>query len=112
MDKTARAKLIVDQVLALDPKFGQTAPPRTVQSTARTRLISDDPRWEARWSIESEKDSAGDLWDLFELSVYGQPRMTAAVRKDVVTPRFYIPGKWEPIFLSFDPRDTTPLLPN
>ena len=91
MDKSARAKIIVDQVLALDQKFGRPTPPRTVQSTCRTRSISDDPRWEARWSIEYEKDPEGEMWDLVELFVYRQPRMTVAVRGEQVVPRFYIP---------------------
>jgi hypothetical protein len=112
MDKPTRAKIIVDHVLSLDERFGTTVPPRSVRATCRTRLISDDPRWEARWSIEYEKDPAGDAWDLFELFVYRQARMTAVVRGDVVVPRFYIPGKWEPIFLYTDGSDTVPLLPS
>lgn len=112
MDKATRAKIIIDQVLSLDEKFGRTVPPRSLQSTSRTRQISDDPRWVVRWSIEYEKGPDGELWDLFELSIYNQPRMTAVRRGDEVVPRFYIPGKWEPIFLVIDPSDTTPLLPN
>ena len=113
LDKATRAKLIIDHVLALDDKFGSAAPPRTIQSMARTRIISDEPaRWQARWSIEYEKGADGELWDLFELFVYGQARMTSVRRGDEVIPRFYIPGKWEPIFLPFDSNDTTPLLPN
>jgi hypothetical protein len=112
VDKPTRAKIIVDQVLALEPKFGKAAPPRSLQSTSRTRLISDDPRWEARLSYEYEKDAAGDAWDLLELFVYRQARMTVAVRGEQVVPRFFIPGKWEEIFIPFDNADTVPLLPN
>lgn len=112
VDKSARAKIIVDQVLALDPKFGKAAPPRSAQSTSRTRSISDDPRWEARWSIEYEKGSDGEMWDLVELFVYRQARMTVAVRGEQVIPRFFIPGKWEQIFFPFDSADTVPILPN
>ena len=104
--------MIVDHVLALDDRFGRTVPPRSAQSTARTRMISDDPRWEARYSFEYEKDSGGDAWDLFELFVYGQRRMTAAVRGDQVVPRYYIPGRWEPIFIPIEIFDTVPLLPS
>jgi hypothetical protein len=112
MDKQIRAQMIVDHILALDPKFGKPAPPRSLQSASRTRLISDDPRWEARVSFEYEKDSAGDPWDLLELFVYRQARMTVAVRGDQVVPRFFIPGKWEEIFIPFDNADTVPLMPN
>jgi hypothetical protein len=112
VDKPTRAKIIVDQVLALEPKFGKAAPPRSLQSTSRTRLISDDPRWEARLSYVYEKDAAGDAWDLLELFVYRQARMTVAVRGEQVVPRFFIPGKWEEIFIPFDNADTVPLLPN
>lgn len=91
------------------PKVREDRPSSIAQSTSRTRLISDDPRWEARVSYEYEKDAAGDAWDLLELFVYRQPRMTAAVRGEVVNLRFYIPDPWEPIFLCFDPRDNTPL---
>lgn len=112
MDKATRAKLIADHVLALDAKFGRTVPPRSPQSTSRTRLISDDPRWEARYSFDYEKDSAGETWDLLELWVYRQHRLTVVIRGDRVVPRFYIPGKWEPIFIDFDVVDTVPLLPN
>jgi hypothetical protein len=112
LDKPTRAKMITDHVLSLDAKFGKAAPPRSLQSTSRTRLISDDARWEVRWSIEYEKGSDGQMWDLVELFVYRQPRMTAVVRGDVVIPRFYIPGKWEDIFLPFGSADTVPLLPN
>lgn len=111
MDKAARAKVIVDRIIALDEKYGRTVPPRSRQSTSRTRQVSDDPRWEAKWSIEYEKDKTGEVWDLLELSVYGQARMTAIRRGEDVVPRYYIPGKWEPIFLHFDPNDNTPLLP-
>jgi hypothetical protein len=112
MDKQVRAKMIADQILALEPKFGKAAPPRSLQSTSRTRLVSDDPRWEARISYEYEKDSAGDAWDLLELFVYRQARMTVAMRGEQVTPRFFIPGKWEQIFIPFDSGDTVPLFPN
>jgi hypothetical protein len=29
-----------------------------------------------------------------------------------MVPRFFIPGKWEEIFIPFDNADTVPLLPN
>jgi hypothetical protein len=112
MDKPARATLIVNSIISLDEKYGRPIPPRSPRSTCRTRQVSDDPRWEARWSIAYEKGEDGEFWDLIELSVYGQPRMTAVKRGDEVVPRFYIPGKWEPIFLPFDTNDTVPLLPN
>ena len=63
-------------------------------------------------SPEYEKDSSGELWDLFELSVYGQARMTVAIRGEEINLRYYIPGNWEPIFTIEDSFDTVPLLPN
>jgi hypothetical protein len=104
--------MIADHIISLDDKFGRASPPRSPESTSRTRLITDDPRWEARWSFEYQKDSTGDLWDLLELFVYGEQRMTAAVRGDQVIPRFFLPGSWERIFIGIDPGDTARLLPN
>ena len=112
MNKQERARIIVNDVLSRDKKFGKTVEPRSQNSTSRTRLISDDPRWKARVSFEYEKDSSGRLWDLFELFAYGQARMTAAIRGNEVKLRYYVPGGWEPIFLCFDPGDTTPLRPD
>lgn len=74
-------------------------------------MISNDRRWEARVSFEYEKDAAGNSWHLFELSIYNQQRMTAVFREEEVVPRYYIPGKWEPIFIPIDVMDTVPLLP-
>lgn len=111
MNKQERARIIVKDVLSRDRKFGKTVEPRSPDSTSRTRLISDDPRWEARVSFDYEKDSSGKLWDIFELFAYGQRRMTAAIRGGQMKLRYYIPGPWEPIFLFFDPGDSTPLKP-
>jgi hypothetical protein len=111
MNKQERAGSIVQRVLSLDAKFGKTIEPRSGNSTSRTRLISDDPRWEARVSFAYEKGPSGEPWDLVELFVYGQPKMTAAVHRNGINLRYYIPGPWEPIFLFFDPGDTTPLKP-
>jgi hypothetical protein len=111
MDKEDRTRFIIDVVLERDGTWGKTVQPRSPDSSSRTRLISDDPRWEARVSFEYEKDSSGELWDLFELFAYGQRRITAAMRGDELKLRYYIPGAWEPIFLCFDPGDTTPLRP-
>ena len=87
-------------------------PPRPLQSTFRVRLITDNPIWQAHWSIEYENYSNGDVWDLFELSVHGQPALAAAVCGEHVIPRFYIPGTWERIFIDVDGSDTVPLRPN
>jgi hypothetical protein len=57
-------------------------------------------------------DGTGKLWDLVELKVYGQNRLTIVRHGDEVIIRQYLPGLWEIIFLGFDPKDTTPLLPN
>jgi len=112
IDKTTRARMIVEGVLALDSKFGQVDAPRSIHATKPGRLISDDPRWKARVSPSYEQDAAGESWDLFELFIYGQQRLTVVVKGSETVPRFYIPGKWEQIFLFFDPNDTVPLLPN
>ena len=112
MDKDARARLIIDQVLKMNDSHGRKAPPRSPQSAAMTRIISDDCRWEVRLSKDYQKDSSGQSWDLFELSVYGQARMTAAIRGEEIELRYYVPGKWEPIFTILDSFDTVPLLPN
>ena len=112
MDKPTRAKMIISHVLELDEKFGRTVPPRSLQSTARVRLITDNPIWQAQWSVEHETDSNGDLWELFELTVHGQPALTASICGATVIPRYYIPGTWERIFVEVDGSDTAPLRPN
>ena len=112
MDKPTRAKLIIDLVLALDEKFGRSVPPRSLSSTSRVRLITDNPIWQAQWTIEHETGPDGEAWDLFELAVHGQPALTAGMRGDRVVPRYYIPGKWEQIFIETDLSDTVPLLGN
>ena len=111
MDKPTRAKMIIDHVLSLDEKFGRSVPPRSLQSTFRVRLITDNPIWQAHWSIKMT-DSNGDVWDLFELSVHGQPALAATLRGESVVPWFYIPGTWERIFIDVDGSDTVPLRPN
>lgn len=112
MDKNARARMIIDHVLNMNDTHGRQAPPRSSQSTSPSRIISDDCRWDVRLSLNYEKDAAGELWDLFELSVYGQARMTAAIRGEEINLRYYIPGKWEPIFIICDSIDTVPLMPS
>ena len=112
MDKDTRARLIIDHVLNMNDSHGRQSPPRSPQSAALTRIISDKCRWEVRLSKDYEKDSSGESWDLFELSVYGQARMTAAIRGEEIQLRYYIPGKCEPIFTICDSFDTVPLLPN
>lgn len=111
MDKSTRAKIIFERVIAHDDQFGHDVPPRSPESRSQTRQISADPRWHAVWSKEYEKGSGGEMWDLFELFVYNDRRMTAIAYGDRVVPRFYMPGPWEPILLCFDPRDNTPLKP-
>lgn len=112
MNKDTRAHMIVDHVLNLNETFGRPGPPRSVHTKSPCRIISGDCRWEARLSPKYEKDSSGELWDLFELFVYGQARMTVAIRNDEIKLRYYIPGKWEPIFIVLDSFDTVPHLPN
>jgi hypothetical protein len=57
------------------------------------------------------KSPEGDLWDLFELFVYGQPRMTVAITGERLDLRLFIPGKWEPIFTLAETADRVPLPP-
>jgi hypothetical protein len=112
MDKIERARIIVDQVLALEPRIGRHGPPRAHHTTIPTRLISGDPSWEARISRGYASDqNGGEPWDLFELSVYGQQQLTAVVRGQDIVLRQYLPGLWERIFLMIDVGDTTPLVP-
>jgi hypothetical protein len=112
MEKIERARTILDQVLSIEPRFGRHGPPRASHTTIPTRLVSGDPRWEASISRGYAKDpSGGDSWDLFELRVYGQQRVTAVFRGQELELRQYLPGPWEPIFLIVAPGDTTPLLP-
>jgi len=110
--KTERARIIIDKVLALEPRFGRHGPPRSYNTTIPTRLITDEPaRWEARITRGYEKDQdGGENWDLFELSIYGQQRVTAVFRGEELVVRHYLPGVWEPIFLIVGSNDTTPLL--
>jgi hypothetical protein len=111
MDKVHRARMIIDHVLAHDHLWGRAGPPRSDKSDKPSRIISDGRRWEARMTRADQKDPDGELWDLIELSVYGQPRMTALFRGDDVELRMFLPGVWEPIFTIVGTPDTTPLRP-
>ena len=111
MDKTERARVIIDHVLNLNTHFNRAGPPRSDKALDPCRLISDDPRWKARHSPAYDRSASEGPWDLFELFVYGEARMTAAFRGEEIDLRFYRPGNWEHIFLIVDPRDTVPLLP-
>jgi hypothetical protein len=103
---------MIDRVLNSDPHFGKIGKPRSDQTELPCRIISGDCRWSACISPAYFKDSAGALWDLFELTVYDELRVTAVFNDSDVQLRRYMPGSWEQIFVIIDPKDRTPLLPN
>lgn len=112
MDKQRRALMIINHVENRDDdRWGRSGPPRKENSDKPCRIISDDPRWSARVTREDQPGPDGEPWNLIELSVYGQDRMTAIYRGDQVEIRMFRPGAWEPIFTIIDSGDTTPILP-
>lgn len=112
MDKVTRARIISDYVLGLDERFRKIAPPRSAKTDRPSTIISDNCRFSARYSEAYDDDGAGKLWDLLELHIYGQSRMTIVRHGEEIKIRQYLPGVWEEFFLNFDPKDTIPLLPN
>ena len=113
-----RASSIVHTVSALDPRFTRAADPKF---GTRARTITDAP---AIWDALIVPDYLpnvmagppvtpdGGPWDLFCLSAYGQPRLTAHVRNDEVRVRLYQPGVWERAFFFADLPDVAPMLPS
>ena len=112
MEKKRRAGLILAHVLRLNERYGKYGPPRSSYTTKQARIISADCRWQARVSTQYHDDKAGKLWDMLELTVYGEHRLTIVYHGDELVIREYRPGFWEVMFLQFDPEDTTPILPN
>jgi hypothetical protein len=112
MEKKRRARLILAHVLRLDERFGKNGPPRSINTTREARIISDDCRWHARVSPQYHDDKAGKHWDLLELTVYEEHRLTIVYHGDELEMRLFRAGPWEEIFLGFDPGDTTWLLPS
>lgn len=112
MNKDRRARMIINRVENRDDdRWGRTGPPRSDDSDRPTRMISDDPRWFARVTRNDQRGPDGELWDLIELWVYKQHRMTAIYSGDQLEIRLFKPGPWEPIFTIIDSGDTTPILP-
>jgi hypothetical protein len=111
MDKTFRARLVIDHVLGLADRYEKSGSPRSDATDRPSRWISDDTRWKARISTEYQMGPDGERWDLFELFVYDELKMTAAMKGELIELRLFRPGKWEPIFTLVETSDTTPLLP-
>lgn len=110
MEKKTRARLILAHVLRLNDRFGRDGPPRSSNTTRNARLISDDCRWQARVS-QHYFERAGKPWDILELTVYDEHRLTIAYHGDELEMRLFRAGSWETIFLGFDPEDSSWILP-
>lgn len=117
-----RVRMIVDQVRGRDAQFGRSMTTTvTASSTERAaRRISDDPRWTATIvpsqlpAAVTDGADASDRkpdWDLFQLWVYDDLKVTAHLRGDELGLRMYKPGPWEKIFLLFDLPGAVALLP-
>lgn len=111
-----RCRIIINQVLAREARFGRSA--LTADPDKPGRWISDDARWLAfvvRGHLADGQALAGEdgdgAWDLFQLHCYGQLRLTAHIQDDEVILRLYQPGPWERIFFPVDLPDAAPLLP-
>src|SRR4051812_10577148 len=98
MNKLDRAYHIINHVLALDEKRGRPAPPRTETSDKPSRLIADECRWHATLTREDQEGPDGELWDLMQVYVYDQLRMTAAFRGEAIDLRLFKGGAWEVVF--------------
>jgi hypothetical protein len=112
LDKTRRASIITNRVMALDEKWGKDAPPQTNTCDKPSRLIADECRWHAQVTREHQEGPDGELWDLIQVWAHGQLRMTAVFRGEELIPRLFKGGPWEALFNIFDGGDPEPLLPN
>jgi hypothetical protein len=112
MEFTEPARQIINQVLAMDDRWGKPASPRKPDSDKPSRIISDDCRWHARLSRQDQKGPDGELWDLIELYAYDVLRVTVAFRGNDIDVRQYEPGTWEALFLLFGPSASSGRRPN
>ena len=112
MSHDRRARMIIDHVESRDERWGRSAPPRSDDTQNPSRIISDDPRWSARVTREDQKGPDGQLWDLIQLFVFDELRMTAIYRDEQLQLRLFKPGAWEPIFTIKQFADRTPIVPH
>jgi hypothetical protein len=112
MNKESRARMIIDHVRMRDERWGRDGLPQTHTSDKPSRAISDDPRWVAHVTKGHQPGPDGNLWDLIQVFVYDQLKMTAIFREEDVQLRVFKPGTWEAIFTIAQSPDSTPLLPN
>jgi hypothetical protein len=116
ISKTVRTAMIIGHVQARSAEFGRDAEPRAATPELPVRRITDDPRWEALvtkgHTKAKEVGTDGGDWDLFELFVYRERKITAIFRGGEVIVRFYVPGPWEPIFIVVQSGDNVPLRPS
>ena len=103
-----RSAIIINSVLARGSRGVSIAP--------GVQRISDDPRWYALFTPGQHKepkttDPGGSPWDLIQVFVYAQLRLTAHVRGEDIRVRLYRPGPWEAIFIRIDLPVLPPVLP-
>jgi hypothetical protein len=111
MNKQSRAQIIITNVLSLDPRWGRVGPPRNGRAKP-SRIVTDSHVWHARISPADQKGPDGQIWDLFELFVYDEHRITAIFRDSDIDLRVYLPGEWERLFGIFGSPDRTDLRPD
>lgn len=111
MSHDRRARMIIDHVESRDERWGRSAPPRSEDSDKPSRIISDDPRWFAQVTRGDQTGPNGELWDLIQLFVFDELRMTAIYRGEDLELRLFKPGAWEPIFTIKQFADRTPVVP-
>jgi hypothetical protein len=103
--------MIINHVESLDERWGRAGPPQTDTTEKPSRIISDDPTWVAHLTREHQKGRDGQLWDLIQVFVYDQLKMTAIFRGEQLELRLFVPGPWEPFFTIVQSPDRTPLVP-
>jgi hypothetical protein len=111
VNKNDRARMIIDHVESRDERWGRAGPPQTRTTDKPSRIISDDPVWVAHVTREHQQGPDGRLWDLIQVFIYGQLKMTAIFRGADLDLRLFKPGPWESIFTIIQSPDDTPLLP-
>jgi hypothetical protein len=111
VNKQRRAGMIINHVQMRDERWGRAGPPQTHTTDKPSRVISDDPMWLAHLTREHQHGPDGQLWDLIQLFVYGELKMTAIFHGEDVELRLFRPGPWERTFTIIQSSDQTPLLP-
>src|SRR5206468_11101973 len=107
VNKDRRARMIINHVESRDERWGRAGPPQTNTSDKPSRIISDTPMWAGQLTREHQQGPDGQFWNLIQVFVYDQLKMTAIYRDEDVELRLFMPGPWESIFTIIQSPDQT-----